>query len=97
MAVLVCAARVQGSPPPPTQGCSSFRLELDGRGKKVTFAPVGGGASAGGDLAWTYGEADWSIAGVASHGHYVRVWQYRGDTWKLVFDQIVTVPPRRKG
>lgn len=97
MAVLVCEARVQGSPAPPAQGCSNFKLELDGRGRKVTFKAVGGGASAAGDLAWTYGEADWSIAGQALHGHYVRVWQYRGETWKLVFDQIVLVPPRRKG
>lgn len=97
MAVLVCEARVQGSPAPPAQGCSSFRLELDGRGRKVAFTAGGGGASSGGDLAWTYGEADWSIAGQSFHGHYVRVWQYRGEAWKLVFDQIVSAPPRKKG
>ncbi|MDB5470770.1 MAG: hypothetical protein JWR84_2330, partial [Caulobacter sp.] len=97
LAVLVCEARVQGSPAPPAQGCASFRNELDGRGRKIAFAPLGGGASAGGDLAWTYGDADWNIAGKGFRGHYVRVWQYRGDVWKLVFDQIVPAPPRKKG
>jgi hypothetical protein len=63
----------------------------------VTFAALGGAASSSGDMAWTYGDADWSIAGKAFRGHYVRVWQYRGETWKLVFDQIVPAPPRKKG
>lgn len=97
LAVLVCEARVQGSPAPPAQGCSSFREELAGRGRKVTFKPLGGSASSGGDLAWTYGDADWTIAGKAFRGHYVRVWQYRTDAWKLVFDQILPAPPRKKG
>jgi ketosteroid isomerase-like protein len=97
LAVLVCEARVQGSPAAPAQGCASFRNELGGRGRKVTFAALGGAASSSGDMAWTYGDADWSIAGKAFRGHYVRVWQYRGEAWKLVFDQIVPAPPRKKG
>ncbi len=97
LAALVCEARVQGSPSAPAQGCASFRNELEGRGRKITFAALGGGASSGGDMAWTYGDADWSIAGKAFRGHYVRVWQYRGDTWKLVFDQILPAPPKKQG
>ena len=96
LAVLVCEARVQGSTAAPAQGCSSFRGELASRAKKITFAPLGGSASSGGDLAWTYGDADWTDAGRALRGHYVRVWQHRGDGWKLVFDQILPAPPRKK-
>ena len=96
-AVLVCEARVQGSPNPPAQGCTTFRTELASRGRRGVFATLGGGASSGGDLAWTYGDADWTVADTAIRGHYVRVWQHRGDSWKLVFDQLIPAPPRKKG
>ncbi|HYE44160.1 MAG TPA: DUF4440 domain-containing protein [Caulobacter sp.] len=95
LAALVCEARVQGSPAPPAQGCSTFRAELATRGKFIAFKPLGGGASRAGDLAWTYGEADWAMGGRAMHGHYVRVWQFRAEGWKLVFDQILPAPPRK--
>jgi hypothetical protein len=97
MAALVCEARVQGSTAAPAQGCSSFRDELVSRPRKIVFTPLGGSASSGGDLAWTYGEADGTNAGKAFHGHYVRVWQFRGDAWRLVFDQILPAPPKKKG
>jgi len=100
LAVLVCEARVQGSTAAPAQGCSTFREELANRGRKMSFTPIGGSASSGGDLAWTYGSVDWTIAGKAFRGHYVRVWQHRTDSWKLVFDQIIPAPPktpRKKG
>jgi ketosteroid isomerase-like protein len=94
MAALVCEARVQGSTAAPAQGCSSFRDELASRPRKIVFTPLGGSASSGGDLAWTYGEAEGSNAGKAFRGHYVRVWQFRGDAWRLVFDQILPAPPK---
>lgn len=97
MAVLVCEARVQGSLAAPAQGCSSFRDELATRPRKLAFAPLGGSASSGGDLAWTYGTVDGVEAGKAFRGHYVRVWQYRDGVWKLVFDQILPAPPKAAG
>lgn len=99
--VLVCEARVQGSPNAPAQGCAAFKAELATRGTFVAFKALGGEASQSGDLAWTYGEADWAHLGQKRRGFYVRVWQYRAEGWKLVFDQIVPAPPRapqlRKG
>jgi len=95
MAVLVCEARVQGSPAPPAQGCTNFKAELATRARSITFTTLGGEASAAGDLAWTYGEADWTRDGKPGHGHYVRVWQARADGWRLVFDQLAPAPPRK--
>lgn len=94
LAALVCEARVQGSTAAPAQGCSTFRQELASRPQKIVFTPLGGSASSGGDLAWTYGTAEAGSADKPFRGHYVRVWQYRGEAWKLVFDQILPAPPK---
>jgi hypothetical protein len=63
--------------------------ELATRAKTIEFAALGGSASKAGDLAWTYGAARWD----GGRGHYVRIWQRRGGAWKIVFDQILEVPP----
>jgi ketosteroid isomerase-like protein len=73
----------------PAIGRSAFPAALDTRGAAMEFAFLGGGASRAGDLVWTYGDARWSAGGQSRRGHYVRVWQKRGATWRLVFDQIV--------
>ncbi|MDH4386913.1 MAG: DUF4440 domain-containing protein [Caulobacter sp.] len=95
LAALVCEARLQGSSAPPAQGCASFKAELATRARDITFTTLGGEASAAGDMAWTYGEADWTRDGQAGHGHYVRIWQVRADGWRLVFDQLLPAPPRK--
>ena len=95
LAALVCEARLQGSSAPPAQGCTSFKAELATRAPAITFTTLGGEASAAGDLAWTYGEADWIRDGQPGHGHYVRIWQARTDGWRLVFDQLLPAPPRK--
>ena len=95
LAVLVCEARLQGSLNPPAQGCASFKAELATRAAQITFTPLGGEASAAGDLAWTYGDASWSDEGRPLRGHYIRIWQNRAEGWKLVFDQIVPAPPKK--
>lgn len=56
----------------------------------MTFEPpLGGGSSEAGDLAWVYGAASWTRDTTARRGHYVRIWQKRGDAWRLVFYQIL--------
>jgi ketosteroid isomerase-like protein len=87
--VLACDARLQGSPMPPATGCSTHGQELDWRARQITFTPQGGGVSAAGDMAWTYGTAGWTRDGAAVKAHYVRVWQRRPEGWRLVFDELL--------
>lgn len=91
LAVLAPDARLAGSPAPPATTPDAVRAELGRRAPTITFAPLGGRTSRGGDLAWTYGDARWTQAGQDRRGHYVRIWQSRRDGWRLVFDQILPV------
>lgn len=49
-------------------------------------------ASSAGDLVFTLGEARWRANGRDIAGHYLRIWQYRPDGWRVVHDQIM--PPQ---
>ena len=91
LAVLAPDARVAGSPAEPATTPQTVAQELATRASKIKFSPLGGSASADGDLAWTYGEAAWTQGGTASRGHYVRIWQSRSKGWRLAFDQILPV------
>jgi hypothetical protein len=93
-AALAAEARLQGSPRRPATTPEAVDLELATRAPAIAFKTLGGGASRAGDLAWTYGEAGWTRAGAARHGHYVRVWQRRTAGWRLVFDQLLDDAPR---
>ena len=84
---LAADARVQGSAAAPATTPAAVAEELAGRASQIRFHRLGGGASAAGDLAWTYGSAAWD----GGRGHYVRIWQRR-DGWKLVFDQLLPAP-----
>lgn len=51
-------------------------------------------ASRAGDLVFTIGRARWNLAsGGAGAGHYARVWQYRREGWRIVFDELLPAPP----
>lgn len=91
LAVLSGDARVAGSPAVPATTPAAVRAELAGRARAIAFSPLGGSASQGGDLAWTYGDARWEEGRKPSRGHYVRIWQSRAEGWRLVFDQILPV------
>ena len=88
-AALAADAYMQGSNLAPATSPAAVAAELATRSKAIDFAPLGGSASKAGDLAWTYGEARWT----GGRGYYVRIWQRRASAWKIVFDQIVDVPP----
>jgi hypothetical protein len=84
---------MMGSREQPATNAAERSAELDRRGATITFAPLGGRASQAGDLVYTYGDAKWARDGVEQRGHYVRIWQQRGNRWAIVFDEILLVPP----
>ena len=86
-------ARVMGSRSQPALNNADRVAELERRGTTITFGQLGGRASRAGDLVYTYGDAAWTHDGQARRGHYVRIWQRRGERWALIFDEILLVPP----
>ncbi len=86
-------ARIMGSPALPATNTSEHGAELDRRAASIAFSQLGGRASRAGDLVYTYGDAKWMRDGHDRRGHYVRIWQKHGEGWKLVFDELLGVPP----
>jgi ketosteroid isomerase-like protein len=65
------------------------RLKL--RPEFMAFTPLGGGASAAGDLAWTYGSIHWNLTDPKPvEAHYMHVWQRRAEGWRLIFETLNT-------
>jgi ketosteroid isomerase-like protein len=50
-------------------------------------------ASEAGDLVFTLGEARWTRDGQQRQGQFARIWQYRPDGWRIVYDQLIGRPP----
>lgn len=88
-------ARIVGSSAKPPASRAETEAELATRPAAMTFAPMGGEASSAGDLAWTYGVATWTADGQARRGHYVRIWRNDAKGWRLLFDELLPVPPRK--
>jgi len=74
---------------PPARTRASFAGALTARAPAMELSPLGGGASAAGDLVWTYGDARWTAGAAPQRGHYVRMWQKRTGGWRIVFDELV--------
>lgn len=94
-AALAPDARVQGSPAAPAATPQAVTAELATRAPRITFSHQGGEVSGAGDLAWTWGDAQWSADGGEARGHYVRIWRHDREGWRLVFDQILEAPPAK--
>jgi len=92
-AVLAPDARVQGSPAGPAITAEAVTAELATRGAKVTCRNLAAHASGAGDLVFTYGEAALTLNNQERRGFYARIWQARGKSFALVFDQIYLLPP----
>lgn len=58
----------------------------------VAYRTIRAEASEAGDLAFTLGEASWADGGETRRGQYARVWQYRQDGLRIVYDQLVVAP-----
>lgn len=93
LAVMADEGRLYVAPSPPAEGPDAFARVLDRWPATFDFGPAeGGGASQGGDMAWTYGPAAWSRDGAARRGHYMRLWQKRPEGWRLVMAQLIPAP-----
>lgn len=97
LAMMADNGRLYVAPRPPAIGRDAFADALDGWPATFRFGPAeGGGASAYGDLVWTYGPAAWTTSeGHDRAGHYVRVWQRQEAGWKIVLAQLIPAPPPR--
>lgn len=89
LAALAEDGRVVGSRAKPPASHADIEAELATRPTMIRFSPLGGQASAAGDLAWTYGMAQWETDGRVKRGHYVRVWRNDADGWRLLFDELL--------
>lgn len=92
LAVVADDGRIVGSAAPPPISRAGLAAELATRPKSIAFSPLGGQASGAGDLAWTYGVAEWSKDGAAQRGHYVRIWRNDRVGWRLLFDELLPAP-----
>ena len=57
---------------------------------------MGSGAARSGDLAYTYGRISWKDAVGHREGYWIRIWQKRGNDWKIVVDRFAPVPPESR-
>ena len=97
MAYLAPGGRIYTPGQPVAPDREALGRQLDTYGASIAFDAIGGEASAAGDLAWTYGAAEWTEGRQVRQGHYVRVWQKHADGWKLTFAQILAMPAPRQG
>jgi ketosteroid isomerase-like protein len=81
--------------PQPAVGPAAWQAVLAAGPERIETAPLGGEASAAGDLAFTYGTARWQKDGASVSGHYVRIWQRRSGGWRLIVDNMIASPPPR--
>lgn len=94
LAHIATDARIVGSKAKPPTDRAAVETELDTRPQVILFSPLGGSASQAGDLAWTYGNAHWTTAeGQDRRAHYVRIWRNDAEGWRLLYDQLLAVPP----
>jgi ketosteroid isomerase-like protein len=90
---LAADGRLMRVGPQPAIGAAAWAPLLAAGPDRIDTAPLGGSASAAGDLAFTYGTARWRKDRAEIEGHYVRIWQRRREGWKLIVDNLIAVPP----
>jgi ketosteroid isomerase-like protein len=94
LAAVADDGRIVGSKAPPPKDRTALAAELATRPASIAYSPLGGRASKAGDLAWTYGIAQWTSAdGQAQRGHYVRIWRDDKPGWRILFDELLPAPP----
>ena len=81
-------ARLHTESIPPGTDPAGRDAAIAGRPAQMFLTAKGGGASAAGDLVWTWSEAHWTADAPPTHGFVVRVWQKRAAGWQIVFDEL---------
>ena len=90
---LAADGRLMRVGPQPAVGAAAWAPLLAAGPERIATSPLGGAASAAGDLAFTYGDARWRKGEAEATGHYVRIWQRRSGGWKLIVDNLIANPP----
>ena len=90
---LAADGRLMRVGPQPAVGSAAWTPLLAADPDRIETVMLGGGASAAGDLAFTYGIARWRRGKAGVEGHYVRIWQRRRHGWKLIVDNLIANPP----
>ena len=81
----------------PGVGKDAARLMLSVRRGNLTLEKLGGGMSAAGDLAYTYGKYSLARAETTERGHYLQVWRTdRDGSWKIALDYQTPLPAAAK-
>lgn len=81
----------------PALGKDAARLMLSVRRGKLEMDRLGGGMSAAGDLAYSYGKFSLVRPEVTEHGHYLQIWRTESDgAWKIALDYQAPLPPEQK-
>jgi ketosteroid isomerase-like protein len=95
--VAAADARLVREHRPVVAGAAAVRAETARAGAALPRAvPLGAGAAASGDLAYSYGTYEAGPAGGAGErGHYLRVWRAAPRGWALVLDVTNALPPAR--
>jgi len=83
---------VAGSSTASYPGVEEQAAELARQPPRQAQRALGGVAARAGDLAFTWGEVRWSRGDAPRRGHYARIWQKRGDGWRLVVHVLVPAP-----
>jgi ketosteroid isomerase-like protein len=94
LAAVADDGRIVGSKAKPPTTRAELEAELASRPAAIRFSPLGGQASTAGDLAWTYGAAQWTRDGQDRRGHYVRIWRNDAQGWRLLFDELLPSPDK---
>ena len=82
----------EGSAPASTLAARTALLQQEPA--RIVYHVLGSGTSAGGDLAYAYGEASWEKDGAPVTGHFVRMWQRQPAGWRIVVDSRASDPRR---
>ncbi len=93
LAVIAEDGRIAGSRTAPPRTRAELEAEAGKRPQTVAYSVLGGQASSAGDLAWTYGLAEWTKDGQPARGHYLRIWRNDKIGWRLLFDELLPAPP----
>jgi Domain of unknown function (DUF4440) len=72
---------------------ASAAAELAYPNIEVSYQTLRAEGSEAGDLVFTLGDANWVRDGTPRRGYYMRLWQYRPEGWRIVYDQLLGRAP----